>query len=553
MPRGRFGAGFSQGLSGVLTSGLPLLIQQRLSEAKLKQDEEELKVRKKLVEAQAEHLQTQSAKSLREAMVAGQLGQAFEAMGGKEIAGGEAGPPFAETPTPKGKLARLLAEGGQAKEALGLFPELTQGDPGALEGRLRNVMTTLGAGGGQGMPGGAGGAPAVGGGPAGAGGPQMTFKPTINLDKQGNVSVSIAGQPTNFELKHFQRRMPDGREQLMQGVWDPTNGRYVTPPEPIGAPAYPEAIQRFGLALSEGYGLKPGTPVYQAALGEMLMVQGLPDESKQQALQELDQKLKRIVQHVQPTATGAEARPAGLGAPDIAGARRRGEEAKTAETERLAGARERGARAEQALQGADRVKYEMLVGAERQGDLVAKLFRPEFVGKGFSAGLTRAWNEQEGAARKGRYVPGGLAGALREWFGSASPEEIQFRRATADVADQILRARSGAQINEREYERLKKMLFRVTDEPATFLPALARFREELGHQIDDVLSTASKSAGQLQRERRTGKSGGPPAKLQSFPEPMVVEDPAGKRYRLKPGEQLPEGWRLLGPYPKGSR
>ncbi len=508
MARGSgFGGGFAQGLSQVLTQGLPVLISQRLQEAKLKQEEDELKIRKKLVEAQAEHLQMQSAKSLREAMAAGQLGQTLEALGGTEIAGGAAGPPFAEGPTVRGKLGRALAEAGHAKEALGLFPELTKQDPGALEGRLKNVMTMLGAGGGPGVASGTIGAPAMGGASAGASGPQLTFKPTINLDKQGNVSVSIAGQPTNFEVKHFQSRRPDGQEQLMQGTWDPTQGRWVTPPEAVGAPAYPEAIQRFGVALSQGYGLKPGSPIYQAALGEMLMIQVLPDESKQQALQELDVKLKRIVQHVQPAAA-----PAGLGAPDLAGARRRGEEAKTAETERLAGARERGARAEQALQGADRQKYEMLVAAERQADLVSRLFRPEFVGKGFSV-FKKAWNEQEGLARTGRYLPGGMFGALLEWTGTGSPEEIQFRRAVADVSDSLLRARSGAQINEREYERLKRMLFRVTDEPATFLPALRRFQEEVGHQIDDVLETGTESAAAIRRRRGGGAPGGGPATL----------------------------------------
>src|SRR3990167_10938847 len=119
MARGSgFGGGFSQGLSGVLTSGLPLLIQQRLSEAKLKQDEEELKVRKQLVEAQAEHLQMQSAKSLREALAAGQLGQQFEATGGTgplpgQELGIEAGAAPVQGPTAKGKLARMLAGGGQ--------------------------------------------------------------------------------------------------------------------------------------------------------------------------------------------------------------------------------------------------------------------------------------------------------------------------------------------------------------------------------------------------------------------------------------------------------
>src|SRR3990167_4394225 len=152
MARGSgFGGGFTQGLSAVLTQGLPVLISQRLQEAKLKQEEDELKIRKKLVEAQAEHLQSQSAKSLREAMAAGQLGKVFEGLGGTvpepgQEAGIEAGAAPVEGPTAKGKLARMLAEGGHAKEAMGLFPELTQGDPGAFEGRLKSVMTMLGAG-----------------------------------------------------------------------------------------------------------------------------------------------------------------------------------------------------------------------------------------------------------------------------------------------------------------------------------------------------------------------------------------------------------------------
>lgn len=56
-------------------------------------------------------------------------------------------------------------------------------------------------------------------------------------------------------------------------------------------------------------------------------------------------------------------------------------------------------------------------------------------------------------------VRGGIVAPFSERFtGNISDEEVQARRLMMDASDMLLRARSGAQINEQEYARLKKLL-----------------------------------------------------------------------------------------------
>ena len=152
------------------------------------------------------------------------------------------------------------------------------------------------------------------------------------------------------------------------------------------------------------------------------------------------------------------------------------------------------------LQGADRAKYQMFTSAERQANIVKGLYRPDFVGKGFAAfktGFQAEFDKQATAARADRYVPGGLAGGIREFFGNISPEEVKFRRSIVDIADTILRARSGAQINEEEFQRMIGMLFKVTDEPAVFVPAVERFIQEVRNMKADIARLASTPAARL--------------------------------------------------------
>lgn len=62
-------------------------------------------------------------------------------------------------------------------------------------------------------------------------------------------------------------------------------------------------------------------------------------------------------------------------------------------------------------------------------------------------------------------------------------EAVILRAATADISDQLLRARSGAQINEQEYQRLKALLPDVSTNIETFLARLQRFEQELNTVI----------------------------------------------------------------------
>jgi len=65
-----------------------------------------------------------------------------------------------------------------------------------------------------------------------------------------------------------------------------------------------------------------------------------------------------------------------------------------------------------------------------------------------------------------------------------SGQETTFRTALRDAGDQLLRARSGAQINEQEYQRLRAILPKATDEPQVFMAALDRFENELKAMLE---------------------------------------------------------------------
>jgi hypothetical protein len=64
-------------------------------------------------------------------------------------------------------------------------------------------------------------------------------------------------------------------------------------------------------------------------------------------------------------------------------------------------------------------------------------------------------------------------------------KKTQFRRVTKDLADRLLRARSGAQINEQEFKRLMKILPTAGLHETAFLARLEDFKREL----EDVIST----------------------------------------------------------------
>jgi len=196
----------------------------------------------------------------------------------------------------------------------------------------------------------------------------------------------------------------------------------------------------------------------------------------------------------------------------------------------------------QGLQGPSKPKWEMLSGADRQTSLVGQLYRPAFVGKGFQSFLgtmQQAVQSQEGhpTDETWNYTPGGLAGAVRQFFGDITPEEATFRKGVLDVSDMLLRARSGAQINEQEYRRLTALLFNLTDEPAVFEPAWRRFAYEIGAMMDDVVRVSTTPGRKLPPGTaaktqlggmRTVKT---PAEAAALPPGTVYQTPDGRKFR----------------------
>lgn len=74
-------------------------------------------------------------------------------------------------------------------------------------------------------------------------------------------------------------------------------------------------------------------------------------------------------------------------------------------------------------------------------------------------------------------ITGRKGGLEAKYLGTKSPEQVKFYAYVKDMQDALLRARSGAQINEQEYARLVSFLPDANLPPATFKAKLERFQE----------------------------------------------------------------------------
>jgi len=84
----------------------------------------------------------------------------------------------------------------------------------------------------------------------------------------------------------------------------------------------------------------------------------------------------------------------------------------------------------------------------------------------------------------------GRYGTIQEkYLGTATDKQVQFYSYVRDMQDALLRARSGAQINEQEFKRLVGFLPDVNVPAQTFKSRLIRFENEL----NNVLSTKKKA------------------------------------------------------------
>ena len=105
-----------------------------------------------------------------------------------------------------------------------------------------------------------------------------------------------------------------------------------------------------------------------------------------------------------------------------------------------------------------------LISLRNSVDTIDSLYKPDYVGIVNGNPLLASIKEQTGVG--------------------VDTQEVQFRRITNDLSDRLLRARSGAQINEQEYKRLLKIVPEPTLSPDAFKARLNSFRDDLDNVID---------------------------------------------------------------------
>lgn len=139
--------------------------------------------------------------------------------------------------------------------------------------------------------------------------------------------------------------------------------------------------------------------------------------------------------------------------------------------------------------------------------------------------LIRIIDEDVVANFKPEYVGpvAGRVGAAKRFAGMVGSQEAVFRSAVADIQDMLLRARSGAQINEQEYQRLLKIAPNINFGVEDFLASLGRFKKvveglraeklklattpkkELGKQKLQAPTQAKKATDKLRFNPQTGE------------------------------------------------
>ncbi len=93
----------------------------------------------------------------------------------------------------------------------------------------------------------------------------------------------------------------------------------------------------------------------------------------------------------------------------------------------------------------------------------------------------------------------GRLGAVRAKTVGNPPEVTELRRLAFNLSDQLLRARSGAQINEQEYARLARLVPQPSDPEIDFATKLKSFQ-------DEIQRTLAKRTGQANEGPSVGDS-----------------------------------------------
>ncbi len=349
------------------------------------------------------------------------------------------------------------------------------------------------------------------------------IKAQLEAENQANLSRLQAQIDPAATIKQDQAQAmmsqfmgPGGLGGQAQPGTGPAYGSYV--PQPSVSPSGPSVQMRFiqppqqveqAMRAVEAWGVPRDAPGFGRLVGEYGAAVGLQGEGAQNTQLKLVQDRARA--YAQYLGQGRTDLPVGAALAVPNGFTSTGDPVQDAINYKAATAgaetqaRETAQRNYGQLDPTTRNKLQSYESTENAHKLVGQLYKPGYVGKGFAQFLTSAQSEfqkQSIAARKGEYQGGALVGALNEFLGTVPDDQAQFYRAILDAQDQLLRARSGAQINEREFSRLAGILYKSTDEPKVFEAAYKRFGSQLDFDIKNTLKNATAAPADLLKQRQ---------------------------------------------------
>jgi hypothetical protein len=515
---GAGGAGFAQGFAHTLTTLGPIIQRNQ-------QERESLELQKKLATASLAKHEAETAlitKELQSGRLFDQImaqGVPSEGMSSPDFAPGA---PFQTmAPFDPGKPEHLQYAMGQGaigpklrdkliseqferasnrsamREFLGGMPEVgPAGQTGASPGTPPPTASA---------PMAAGPAQAI---PVAQQGGRMVPKRSITIGSDGKASYSINNEIVKYDAKTGTIRDDNGMEQIVSYAVDPLTGQPVTDPAtgqplmtPVGAPMPSKEVLEIRQQLT-GLGVDPNSPMaasVAAAIQKGKLIQdGKARDAYYEQLEAEVAKLPDAAKRATPAGAPKPMETPGVKT-SIGGARKAAADKEMSEGV-LKVAAETRAKIEtemknKPLEGAAKDKYVALESIQRKSVRALELFRPEYVGKPF---IDKFKGEFAKAEKLGKdYAPGALAGAMREFFGNASPEEVEFRRSILEMADDVLRARSGAAISESEYKRVTGFLAQLSDEPTTFKAAMERVVKDTTAQMESAVKLATTPASKL--------------------------------------------------------
>lgn len=383
-------------------------------------------------------------------------------------------------------------------------------------------------------------------------GPQYVPTQSINIDESGNLSVKIGQEVVKLQSQHLTRMNPQtGRAEIVQQLFNPVTGQMMGE-SVVGQAESKEMIMKAEIIARERYRLQPTDPRFGQVVQAVLANTGLSDRVQGEAMAALDREFLPRGGTPPPSAmpsgqagqrrSGADP---GLGTPSptaatgqapsygdiLEAAHQRDVRQAVQKTTETTTAEQRVQREEGRLPASVDLKVSALDSVGAGINAIRKTYNPQFVGKGFQIFNQQLRSEvakQRALANKGQYepgalqsvlLPGGMGGMVREYTGAISSEEVAFRRSVVDIQDVLLRARSGAQINESEFVRLSGLAVRLTDEPAVFQSGLDRFEKAVFTERRNTLRGLTESPKQqlqraeteLQEVTQRGKTSPTPA------------------------------------------